>query len=42
MVVLQNPQEYRLVEFQVSHDKKHKYNAILEHKKTKRIFLSIY
>lgn len=36
MVVLQNPQEYRLVQFQVSHDKKHKYNAILEHKKTKR------
>lgn len=34
MVVIQNPQEYKLVGFQVSNDKKHKYNAILQHKKT--------
>ena len=35
MVVLKNPNEYRLVRFQVCDDKKHKYNAILENKKTK-------
>lgn len=34
MVVIDNPQDYRLVGFQVSHDKKHKYNALLQHKKT--------
>lgn len=37
MVVLKNPQDYRLVSFQVCRDKKHKYNAILEHKKTKQL-----
>jgi hypothetical protein len=34
MVVIKNPQDYKLVQFQVSKDGKHKYNAILEHKKT--------
>lgn len=34
MVVLQNPQDYRLERFEVSTDGKHKYIAILTHKKT--------
>lgn len=36
MVVINNPQEYKLIGFQVSKDRKHKYNAILEHKKTRK------
>jgi hypothetical protein len=34
MVVVKNPEQYKLVRFQVCRDKKHKYNAILENKKT--------
>lgn len=34
MVVISNPEEYKLIQFEVSTDGKHKYNAILEHKKT--------
>jgi hypothetical protein len=37
MVVIKNPHEYKLVRFDVSTDNKHKYNAILEHKKTGKL-----
>lgn len=37
MVVIENPQEYKLVGFEVNKDKKHKYNALLQHKKTGKI-----
>lgn len=34
MVVIRDPEDYKLVRFQVSKDGKHKYQAILENKKT--------
>lgn len=34
MVVIQDPMEYRMVRFEVDTSGKHKYNAILKHKKT--------
>lgn len=34
MVVIQNPEEYKLVGFKVASDKKHKYLALLQNKNT--------